>query len=103
MAGQLVVGGAERQLYLWLSHLDRTRFRPVVVTLHPEYGDYWEGPIESLDIPVLRVPRRRNRLWRLAQVVRLLHPFRPSLVHGWHLFASPYAGAAAGCCGPARA
>lgn len=95
MAGQLVVGGAERQLYLWLSHIDRSRFRPVVVTLHPDSGDYWEGPIESLDIPVLRVPRQRNRLARLAQLVRLLQPFRPALLHGWHLFASPYAGAAA--------
>jgi len=36
LAGQLVLGGAERQLYLWLSHMDRTRFTPTVVTLHPE-------------------------------------------------------------------
>lgn len=95
VAGQLVVGGAERQLYLWLSHIDRSRFRPVVVTLHPDSGDYWEGPIESLDIPVLRIPRQWNRLSRLAALVRLLRPFRPALLHGWHLFASPYAGAAA--------
>ena len=95
MAGQLVVGGAERQLYLWLSNLDRSRFRPVVATLHPDSGDYWEGPIESLDIPVLRVPRQWNRLARLGALTRLLRPFRPALIHGWHLFASPYAGAAA--------
>jgi glycosyltransferase involved in cell wall biosynthesis len=94
VAGQLVVGGAERQLYLWLSNLDRDRFRPVVVTLHPDFGDYWEDPIESLEIPLLRVPRRRNRLSRLGTLVGLLRPFRPKLLHGWHLFASPYAGAA---------
>ena len=97
VAGQLVVGGAERQLYLWLSHLDRNRFAPVVATLHPDSGDYWEDRIESLGIPLLRVPRRRNRLLRLKSLVSLLRPFRPRLLHGWHLFASPYAGAAAAC------
>ncbi len=95
VAGQLVVGGAERQLYLWLSNLDRERFRPVVATLHPDAGDYWESRIEALGIPLLRVPRRRNRLSRLRTLVELFRPFRPDLLHGWHLFASPYAGAAA--------
>ena len=94
IAGQLVVGGAERQLYLWLSHLDRARFRPVVVTLHPECGDYWERAIADLGVPLLPVPRRANRLARLAAIVAALQPHRPRLVHGWHLFASPYAGAA---------
>lgn len=95
ITGQLVVGGAERQLYLWLSHLDRDKFRPVVLTLHPGYGDYWENPIESLDIPLLRIPHRRIHLVRLLDIVRVLHPYKPQLIHGWHLFASPYAGAAA--------
>jgi len=97
VAGQLVVGGAERQLYLWLAHLDRNRFAPVVATLHPDAGDYWEERIESLGIPLLRVPRRRSRLLRLKSLVSLMRPFRPRLLHGWHLFASPYAGAAAAC------
>jgi glycosyltransferase involved in cell wall biosynthesis len=95
IAGQLVVGGAERQLYLWLANLDRERFDPVVVTLHPGCGDYWEKPIESLGIPLLRVARRPNPISRLLEITRKLRPFRPRLVHGWHLFASPYAGAAA--------
>lgn len=95
LAGQLAVGGAERQLYLWLSHIDRARFQPVVVTLHPDAGDHWETRIESLGIPLLRVPRKPNRLSRLAELVRALRPWRPELIHGWHLFTGPYAGAAA--------
>lgn len=95
IAGQLVVGGAERQLYLWLSNLDRDRFDPVVVTLHPDCGDYWETPIESLGIPLLRIARGRNPIVRLLDVTRALRPYEPHLVHGWHLFASPYAGATA--------
>lgn len=92
LAGQLVVGGAERQLYLWLANLDRARFDPVVMTLHPGCGDYWEPVIERMGIPLLRVPRRRNRLARIWQMIRLLRPHSPEIVHAWHLFASPYAG-----------
>jgi glycosyltransferase involved in cell wall biosynthesis len=95
IAGQLTLGGAERQLYLWLSHLDRDRFQPLVITLHPGCDDYWEGPVESLGIDLIRIPRRRNRVGRLKEISRALRPFRPDLIHGWHLFASPYAGAAA--------
>lgn len=95
VAGQLAIGGAERQLYLWLSHIDRDRFRPVVVTLHPDSGDHWESRIEALGIPLLRVARKPNRLSRLAELVRALRPWRPELIHGWHLFTGPYAGAAA--------
>jgi glycosyltransferase involved in cell wall biosynthesis len=95
IAGQLVLGGAERQLYLWLSNLDRSRFRPVVVTLHPDCEDYWESAIELLDVPLLRIASRRNPLPRLLEIMRALRPYNPQLIHGWHLFASPYAGAAA--------
>jgi glycosyltransferase involved in cell wall biosynthesis len=95
IAGQLVLGGAERQLYLWLSNLDRDRFRPVVATLHPDHDDYWERPIEALGIDVLRIHRRRSRVRRLAAISSALRGYRPDLIHGWHLFTSPYAGAAA--------
>ena len=95
IAGQLVVGGAERQLYLWLSHLDRERFDPVVLTLHPGHDDCWEKPIEALGIPLIGVPRRRNRIARLMDVIRGLRPYQPRLIHGWHLFASSYAGVTA--------
>ena len=95
IAGQLVVGGAERQLYLWLSHLDQNKFSPVVLTLHPGHNDYWEEPIEALGLPLLRVPQKSNRLQRLSEIVKLLRPFKPELIHGWHFFASAYAGLAA--------
>jgi glycosyltransferase involved in cell wall biosynthesis len=92
IAGQLVIGGAERQLFLWLSNLDRKKFRPVVVTLHPDCGDYWENKIEALGIPLLRVPHQFSRIARMYNIARILKPFEPHLIHGWHLFASPYAG-----------
>ena len=91
LAGQLVVGGAEKQLYLWLANLDRERFNPIVLTLHPGFGDYWEKPIEDLGIPLFRINQRNNRISRLREIQRTLHPFQPQLVHGWHLFSGAYA------------
>lgn len=95
IAGQLVVGGAERQLYLWLSNLDRSRFSPVVLTLHPGHGDYWEKPIENLDIPLFRISPQKNRIKRLFDIINILKQSNPQIIHGWHLFTSPYAGLSA--------
>lgn len=91
IAGQLVVGGAEKQLYLWLANLDRESFNPIVLTLHPGYGDYWEKPVEDLGIPLFRINHRKNRFSRLREIRRTLQPFQPQLVHGWHLFSGAYA------------
>jgi glycosyltransferase involved in cell wall biosynthesis len=95
ITGQLVVGGAERQLYLWLSHLDREKFQPVVLTLHPGHGDHWEEQIERLDIPLIRICHRSNPLRRLADIIKSLRPYEPQLIQSWNQFPSPYAGAAA--------
>lgn len=94
IAGQLVVGGAERQLYLWLANMDRQRFEPIVLTLHPGFNDYWEKPIEDLAIPLYRITRSPNRLSRFREILAILKPFHPQLIHGWHLFSGVYAAAA---------
>ncbi len=50
MIGQLVHGGSERQLYSFLRHCDRSRWRPIVFVsgaLGP-----WEQPILDLDLPI---------------------------------------------------
>lgn len=95
IAGQLVVGGAEWQLYLWLANLDRERFEPVVLTLHSGHGDYWETPIEALGIPLHKIAHRSSQILRLFEIIKVLRPYKPKLIHGWHLFASVYAGLAA--------
>jgi glycosyltransferase involved in cell wall biosynthesis len=99
IAGQLVVGGSERQLHLWLSNMDRKVYDPLVLTLHPGQGDFWEEPIESLGVPLIRIEHRQNPLLRLQEIVKALRPYQPQLIHGWHLFASSYAGAAAAMLG----
>jgi len=95
IAGQLVVGGAERQLYLWLSNMDRSRFDPIVLSLHPGHDDYWEKPIAALGIPLFFIQQRKWRFLRLIDIIKILRPYKPKLIHGWHLFTSPYAGLSA--------
>ncbi|MDD4042907.1 MAG: glycosyltransferase, partial [Anaerolineaceae bacterium] len=87
IAGQLVVGGAERQLYLWLAHMDRDKFDPLVITLHPNHNDYWEKPIEDLGIPLFRVAQRPAKMGRLVEIIKILRSFDPDIIHGWHFFS----------------
>lgn len=94
IAGQLVVGGAERQLYLWLKHMDRNKFDPLVITLHPGHHDFWEEPIEALGIPLKRIPQAANPIKRMMAICQRLRVFKPDLIHGWHLFSGAYAGLA---------
>ena len=95
IAGQLVVGGAERPLYLWLSAIDRRRFEPLVITLKAAPGDFWEEPIAGLGIPLVRETHSGNPVRRLLSLRKTLAAWSPDLIHGWHLFAGAYAGAVA--------
>lgn len=83
--GQLAVGGGEKQLYLLLRGLDRSRFEPSVVTFHPGAGDYWEQPIEELGVPVHGVRRGRPLALRLVELFGLLRRLRPDVVVSWSL------------------
>lgn len=53
LIGQLGNGGTERQLYLFLKHLDRGKFKPTVVVSSKSGGSRWEKQIrEELSIPI---------------------------------------------------
>lgn len=70
--GGLARGGAEKQLYLLLKHMDRGMFAPAVVSLSA--GGAWADQIRRLGVTVKELPRRRSfelgRLLRLYQVIR---------------------------------
>lgn len=94
IVGQLSLGGAEQQLYYFLSGLDRSHFRPVVITLGPKSDEYWVQPIVSLGIPVLHVPRRLGRALRTFRIAAILRCKRVQMVHGWDLHTNPYSAVA---------
>jgi glycosyltransferase involved in cell wall biosynthesis len=91
-------GGAERMLWLYLEHHDRSQVSPTVVLLQP-------GTLalacRSWGVPVLTIDAGRLRhVWRGAHaIVRLavlLRRQRPDLVLSWMGKGHPYAVAAAG-------
>jgi len=95
LIGQLGNGGTERQLYLFLKHLDRTRVRPlVVVSAAP--GGLWQGRFEQeLGVPIVflgGIPAPL-KLWRFRRLVRQA---RPRIVFSWSFFTNPYRLAASG-------
>lgn len=74
--GSLGRGGAEKQLYLLLRHLDRHAFSPTVVTL--SVGGAWVEPIQRLGVPLLQLPRHGSfdvrRLLSLHRIIRRADP-----------------------------
>jgi glycosyltransferase involved in cell wall biosynthesis len=79
----LETGGAQRMLYHVASHTDRSRFRPVVVSMT---GPDAMGPvIEAEGVPLRSLGLRRGMPdpRGLLRLIRLLHEFRPAILQTW--------------------
>ena len=94
IVGQLLIGGAEQQLYHLLSGLDRSRFRLLVINLGVRPDEYWAQPIKSLDIPLWHMDRALGRTGRVRHITRLLRSEKMQIVHGWDMHTNPYAAVA---------
>ena len=93
LAGTLEHGGAERQLFYMLQALCQRGVAPRLLCF--DRGEFWEGPIRSLGVPVTWVGQRQSRLARLIRVVRELRADPPDLLQSQHFFANAYASLAA--------
>ena len=93
ITGQLGFGGAERQLYYLLRDINQSVFEPVVLTLNPGAGDFWEGPIQKLGVTLIPVPRAA-RWRRVLKIASILRQYQSDLVHGWDFYTNPYAAVA---------
>lgn len=94
IAGQLGMGGAEQQLYYLLSGLDRSRFRPIVISLGPSPHEYWERSIVELDVPVRHIPRRGGPILRARDIATILALEKIQMVHGWVFHTNGYSAVA---------
>jgi glycosyltransferase involved in cell wall biosynthesis len=93
IAGNLGLGGAERQLFYIVQALHRCGSRPSVLCL--TNGDYWEQRIGMLGIPVLSVGQAASRLRRLGRMVRCAAGLRPDVMQSQHFYTNLYAVAVA--------
>ena len=100
LIGQLVRGGAEKQLLRVSQQLALRGWVQTVVTFNP--GDVWEEKFRECGIPVLQVPRRASKLSRLWDLRRIIRDERPSLIHSWSHHTSVYARWLIGCGKPIR-
>jgi glycosyltransferase involved in cell wall biosynthesis len=92
LAGTLEHGGAERQLFYWLRTLGQCGASASVLSL--DQGEFWEGAIRELGVPVSWVGQEQSRLKRLIRITRQLRKAPPDLVQSQHFFANGYLGIA---------
>lgn len=98
VVGDLGRGGAQKQLYLLLKHMDRRAFAPTVVTLAE--GGLWTEPVRALGVPVVELTRRRSlELGRFFGLWRAVRRTAPAILqtllfsdHAYGLLAGRLAG-----------
>lgn len=74
----LVLGGAEKQLYLLLENLDHNRFSPLLVTF---YTGPWEAKIRELGIKIKIINYNQNKLIFLLKLIFFILKAHPKVVH----------------------
>ncbi|TKB80719.1 MAG: glycosyltransferase, partial [Nitrospira sp.] len=96
----LGVGGAQRQLLTFLTHLDRSRWTPELVTLNMS-DKFFEEAVRALGVPVTYLNPAQD-FWLCGVVWRLMQHLRShsvSVIHAWLHYAAmlgAVAGALAG-------
>jgi glycosyltransferase involved in cell wall biosynthesis len=79
----LTADGAGTVLYRLLTHTNRTRFYPIVISLDTESPA--ADKIRSHGIPVycLNMANSLNSGWHVLKLVRLLRELAPDVIQGW--------------------
>src|SRR5215831_20362192 len=86
--GQLVRGGAERQLLLVASALAARGWSQSVVTFQP--GSAWDHELEARGVRLFPVKQSRLKLGRLLEFCRIVAAQRPDIVHSWSHHTTVY-------------
>jgi len=88
--GQLVLGGAEKQLYLLIKGLVSRGWKINVINLHGGHGDFWEGPIRELGVTVFEVTST-NRIKKFFQIFKFIKKNPTQIFHSWSTYTGLYA------------
>lgn len=83
LIGQLGMGGAEQQLFYLLQAMDRTYYRPVVVTWNSSWIEPYGPRIQALGVPVYSFPGTRNAFEKLKRLRTLVQQLQPEVVHSY--------------------
>ena len=88
LIGQLGGGGAERQLYNLLKHSQRERFKATVCVWNYAEDEVYVHRLRALGVPVLSLPRTRNRLRKLRAFRQMVSMARPEVVHSYSFYTN---------------
>ncbi len=88
--GQMIRGGAERQLLLISEALAKRGWSQSVVIFNA--GDAWEGEFAKFGVPVHIIPRHPIKPWRLLQMNLLSAREHADILHSWSWHTNVYAG-----------
>ncbi len=96
----LGMGGAQRQLLSYLRHMDRTRWKPEVVTINT-LDSFFVEEFESLGIPVtfFKSGCRLEHIGVVWQLVRYLRARPCTVLHSWLHYAVALGAIAGGLVG----
>jgi glycosyltransferase involved in cell wall biosynthesis len=89
LIGQMVRGGAERQLLRVAEGLKARGWEQAVITFHP--GDVWDARVTEMGIPLFGIPRHPIKFWRLWRLWRLAQRERAAILHSWSAHTNVYA------------
>ncbi len=90
IASQLGLGGAERQLFYLVSHLDRSKYDVFIVNMSGGGGYYWEERLQELGIRVER--QRKATSWQRAWALRsAARSWGADIVQAAHFHVNGYA------------
>lgn len=99
LAGTLLQGGAERQLYYMATALRglQTEVRVLCLTR----GDFWERKLEEAGIPVVWVGKSPQRPVRLMRIIQEIKRCPVDVIQSQHFYTNLYAALAARALGAA--
>ena len=89
LIGQLGTGGSEKQLYLFLKHLERTKINPIVIVSSSLGSNKWEDNIRALSIPVVFL-KSKLRLSKLLEFKSLVSKHKPDMIFSWSFHTNAY-------------
>lgn len=90
LAGQLGLGGAEKQLYILIKGLVEQNFAITVFDFYPQQNGYWRGELQKLGVDLISY-ESQSKLDRIPRLINDLRRIQPLVVHGWSFHTNPYA------------
>ncbi|MCX6985715.1 MAG: hypothetical protein NT118_13350, partial [Lentisphaerae bacterium] len=90
LIGQLGNGGSEKQLYLFLKHLDRNAYEPELVVSSEEAGGRWQDIIQNELKMDIRFLGSGPKPLKMLKYFSILMSSRPDIIFSWSFYTNAF-------------